>query len=147
MNRFQITSSLGFINVNHLIPYVFISFTAAGVHFYFHFINLEFSLAIYFNVFKFSEPLFYLSTPSITISEFFPDATYLYHLDICWNELWYRKSFWRINEDNDKYPYTTEQFHEFRKRNPYSFEEFIKKMKDLQNKAEDIFKNDDQEKD
>ena len=139
-SNYRITAEASFTIVNNVIPHCSLYIGYSGMSFYFNFLNLEIRIALYWNLNAWDKPnIISILTPSITITEFYSDSTYAYHLDVCWYGLWYRKSFCRINEDNNKYPYTLEQYKEYQKTSSLTFNDFIQKLKELEKKSEDLF--------
>lgn len=147
-SNYKITSTLEFTNSFHIIPDLYLSFGYGSISLYIHFLNFTFHITIYWDLSAWNKPRIYLSTPSLGITKFYnTDSTYLYYFDICWYGLIYRKSFWQINELNDKYPYDKELYVKFTRQDINSLEEFSKQMEKLQKETEKIFSKKDDNSD
>lgn len=145
-SNYKITSTFEFNPSFHIIPDISLFVGAGSLSIYFHFLNLAFYISIYWNLSGWYENKFELFTPSFTITKYYnADSTYLYHFDICWHTLLYRKSFWQINELNDKYPYDKKYYDSIQ--NQMSIEEFKSKIDRLKEETEKIFFKEDDNSD
>lgn len=138
MSQSYFTISL--IQAIHLIPNFCFSIGKWKFFVNVKFLSFEITLNIS-NIFN-NNSWFSIITPEVAIYQYPKDATYAYYFQASWLLYVYRYSFWRINVDNDIYPYFLKGTYDVDKEDIQIIKNLLNQLEEMSNEDSDDYEDD-----